>query len=68
MLTIVTHREKETFNVPVMGCMNSIAYVQRQTLPASISLYYRVPLAYLSLYHVVVSQGRESLKAVARVS
>ena len=30
MLTIVTHRGQETFNVPVMGCMNSIAYVQRQ--------------------------------------
>ena len=30
MLTVVTHRGQETFNVPVMGCMNSIAYVQRQ--------------------------------------
>ena len=30
MLTMVTHRGQETFNVPVMGCMNSIAYVQRQ--------------------------------------
>ena len=30
MLTMVTHKGQETFNVPVMGCMNSIAYVQRQ--------------------------------------
>ena len=30
MLTIVTHRGQESFNVPVMGCMNSIAYVQRE--------------------------------------
>ena len=30
MLTIVSHRGQETFNVPVMGCMNSIAYVQRK--------------------------------------
>lgn len=30
MLTVVTHRGQETFNVPIMGCMNSIAYVQRQ--------------------------------------
>ena len=30
MLTVVSHRGQETFNVPVMGCMNSIAYVQRQ--------------------------------------
>ena len=30
MLTVVTHRGQETFNVPIIGCMNSIAYVQRQ--------------------------------------
>ena len=30
MLTVVSHRGQETFNVPIMGCMNSIAYVQRQ--------------------------------------
>ena len=30
LLTVGTHRGQETFNVPVMGCMNSIAYVQRQ--------------------------------------
>ena len=30
MLTVVTHRGQETFNVPIMGCMNSIAYVQRR--------------------------------------
>ena len=30
MLTVISHRGQETFNVPVMGCMNSIAYVQRQ--------------------------------------
>lgn len=29
-LTIVTHRGQETFLVPVMGCRNSIAYVQRR--------------------------------------
>lgn len=27
-LTVVTHRGQETFNVPVMGCRNSPAYVQ----------------------------------------
>lgn len=30
MLTVVTHRGQETFNVLIMGCMNLIAYVQRQ--------------------------------------
>lgn len=30
MLTVVSHRGQETFNVPIMGCMNSIAYVQRR--------------------------------------
>ncbi len=30
MLTVVSHRGQETFKVPIMGCMNSIAYVQRQ--------------------------------------
>lgn len=30
MLTAISHRGQETFNVSVMGCMNSIAYVQRQ--------------------------------------
>ena len=30
MQTVVTHRGQETFNVPIMGNMNSIAYVQRQ--------------------------------------
>lgn len=30
MLTMITHRGQEIFNVPVMGCMNSVAYVQRQ--------------------------------------
>lgn len=30
MLNMVTHRGQETFSVPVMGCMNSIAYVQRK--------------------------------------
>ena len=30
LLTVGSHRGQETFNVPVMGCMNSIAYVQRQ--------------------------------------
>lgn len=29
-LTVVTHRGQETFLVPVMGCGNSIAYVQRR--------------------------------------
>lgn len=29
-LTVVTHRGQETFLVPVMGCRNSVAYVQRQ--------------------------------------
>ena len=30
MLTIVTHRGQETVNVPIIGCMNSVAYVQRR--------------------------------------
>ena len=30
MVTVVTHRGQESFKVPVMGCSNSIAYVQRQ--------------------------------------
>lgn len=29
MLTIVTYCGQETFNVPVMGCKNSVAYIQR---------------------------------------
>lgn len=29
MLIIVTHCSQETFNIPVMGCKNSVAYVQR---------------------------------------
>lgn len=29
-LTVVSHRGQETFLVPVMGYMNSVAYVQRQ--------------------------------------
>ena len=31
-LTIVTHRGQETFLIPVMGCRNSMAYVQRQMI------------------------------------
>ena len=30
LLTVVTHRGQETFNVPIMGCLNSVAYVQRR--------------------------------------
>ena len=30
MLTVISHRGQETFNVPVMRCKNSIAYIQRQ--------------------------------------
>ena len=30
MMTVVSHRGQESFNVPIMGCVNSIAYVQRQ--------------------------------------
>lgn len=30
LFTVITHRGQETFNVPVMGFVNSIAYVQRQ--------------------------------------
>ena len=30
MMTVVSHRGQESFNVPMMGCVNSIAYVQRQ--------------------------------------
>ena len=30
MLTVVSHRGQKTFNVLIMKCMNSIAYVQRQ--------------------------------------
>lgn len=30
MFTIVTHRDQETFQVPIMGYINSMAYVQRE--------------------------------------
>lgn len=30
MFTVVTHRGQETFKVPIMGYINSIAYVQRE--------------------------------------
>ena len=30
MMTVVSHRGQKSFNVPIMGCVNSIAYVQRQ--------------------------------------
>ena len=30
LFTVVSHRGQETFQVPVMGCMTSVAYVQRQ--------------------------------------
>ena len=30
MFTIVTHRGQETFQVPIMGYINSVAYVQRE--------------------------------------
>lgn len=30
MLTVVSHRGQETFNVPIMGYMNSITYIQRR--------------------------------------
>lgn len=30
MFTVVTHRGQETFQVPIMGYVNSIAYVQRE--------------------------------------
>ena len=30
MLTVVSHHGQETFKVPIIGCMNSIAYIQRQ--------------------------------------
>ena len=34
MLTIITHRGQESFNVPVMGCVNPIAR-DRHNLEAS---------------------------------
>lgn len=30
MFTVVTHRGQETFQVPIMGYINSVAYVQRK--------------------------------------
>lgn len=30
MFTIVTHRGQETFQVPIMGYLNSVAYIQRE--------------------------------------
>ena len=30
MLTVISHRGQKTFNVSIMKCINSIAYVQRQ--------------------------------------
>lgn len=30
MFTIVTHRGQKTFQVPIMGYINSVAYVQRE--------------------------------------
>ena len=30
MMTVVSHRGQESLNIPIMGCVNSIAYVQRQ--------------------------------------
>lgn len=30
MFTVVTHRSQETFQVPIMGYINSVAYVQRE--------------------------------------
>ena len=29
-LTVMTHKDQETFLVPIMNCRNSVAYVQRQ--------------------------------------
>lgn len=30
MFTVITHRGQETFQVPIMGYINSVAYVQRE--------------------------------------
>lgn len=30
MFTVVTHRGQETFQVPIIGCINSVAYVQQE--------------------------------------
>lgn len=30
MFTVVTHRGQETFEVPIMGYINSVAYVQQE--------------------------------------
>ncbi len=30
MFTVITHRSQETFQVPIMGYINSVAYVQRE--------------------------------------
>lgn len=30
MFTVITHRRQETFQVPIMGYINSVAYVQRE--------------------------------------
>ncbi len=30
MFTVITHRGQETFQIPIMGYINSVAYVQRE--------------------------------------
>ena len=30
MFTVITHRGQETFQVPIMGYINSVAYLQRE--------------------------------------
>lgn len=30
MFTVITHRGQETFQMPIMGYINSVAYVQRE--------------------------------------
>ena len=30
MFTVITHRGQETFQVPIMGYINSVAYIQRE--------------------------------------
>lgn len=56
MLTVVSHRGQETFNVPVMGCMNSVAYVQRQ-----IDRILRPVKAFASAYVDDIVTGAQSL-------
>ena len=56
MLTVISHRGQETFNVPVMGCMNSVAYVQSQ-----IDRILRPVKAFASAYIDDVVSGAKSL-------